>query len=82
MGKINIDLEIETELFQWFEEYCEDGLLDLDEELSALVETFIQDQLEEEGSSMETETVFEDADSLDEIEDEFDNDYYDGEESA
>lgn len=81
MGKINIDLEIESELFQWFEEYCEDGLLDLDEELCAVIENFIQDQLDEEGAALETEQVFEDPDSIEDAEDDFEEDFYAEDES-
>ena len=81
MAKLNIDLEIESELFQWFEEYCEDGLLDLDEELCAVIENFIQDQLDEEGAALETEQVFEDPDSIEDAEDDFEEDFYAEDES-
>ena len=82
MGKISIDLEIDTELFQWFEDYCEGGLLDLDEELSAVVGNFIQEQIEEVGVTVEVEPAFEGPEVLDEFEEGYEDDYFDREESG
>ena len=82
MGKIKIDLEIDAELFQWFEEYCEDGLLDLDEELSALVAQYIQEQLEEEGDLADPEPKFEEAEVLAQYDEDYDEEYLDEEETV
>ena len=82
MGKISIDLEIDTELIQWFEDYCEGGLLDLDEELNAVVGNFIQEQIEEVGVAVEPEPAFEDPEVLDEFEEGYEDDYFDREESG
>jgi hypothetical protein len=44
---VTVELELESELFQWFEEYCRDGLLEIDEELVAVAEQFMREQIDD-----------------------------------
>lgn len=46
---ISIELEIDGDLMKWFEEYCQDGLMDLDEEVQAVLIQFMQEQIDEAG---------------------------------
>ena len=71
MSKISIGLELDKDLATWFEEYCEDGLLSIDEELSAILESHIESQLEEAGEVekpilLDEEEILEDLDGLEE----------------
>ena len=71
MSKISVGLELDKELASWFEEYCEDGLLSIDEELSAILEGHIETQLEEAGEVdgpmlLDEEEILEDLDGLEE----------------
>ena len=71
MSKISVGLELDKELARWFEEYCEDGLLSIDEELSAILEGHIETQLEEAGEVdapilLDEEEILEDLDGLEE----------------
>ena len=71
MSKISIGLDLDKGLASWFEEYCEDGLLSIDEELSAILESHIEAQLEEAGDIQEPlmaddDEILEDLDGLEE----------------
>ena len=71
MSKISVGLELDKELATWFEGYCEDGLLSIDEELSAILEGHIETQLEEAGEVdgpmlLDEEEILEDLDGLEE----------------
>lgn len=71
MSKISIGLDLDKGLASWFEEYCEDGLLSIDEELSAILESHIESQLEEAGDIQEPlmaddDEILEDLDGLEE----------------
>lgn len=71
MSKISISLDLDKGLAAWFEEYCEDGLLSIDEELSAIVESHIESQIDEAGDIQEPlmvdeDEILEDLDGLEE----------------
>tara|TARA_Y100000589_G_scaffold181046_1_gene171412 strand:- start:325 stop:573 length:249 start_codon:yes stop_codon:yes gene_type:complete len=71
VSKISIGVELDKDLATWFEEYCEDGLLSIDEELSAILEGHIESQLEEVGEvdgplMLDEEEILEDLDGLEE----------------
>ena len=77
MKKIPIGMELDEKLYKWFEAYCEDGLMDLDEELSALVAHFMQEQLEDEGQSIEPQLYVAEGDDADDSEDnEYSDEYF------
>ena len=71
VSKISVGLELDKDLAAWFEEYCEDGLLSIDEELSAIIEGHIESQLEEAGEVekpilLDEDEILEDLDGLEE----------------
>jgi len=72
--KVTVELEINSELMRWFEEYCRDGLLDLDEELAAVVTQFIAEQIEEAGDIAELTPFEEDEEELEDYGDYDDED--------
>jgi|GEM_PF-1005753 len=78
MSKITVEVEVSSELFSWFEEYCDDGLLNLDEELAAVVQAYIEQQIEESDEDLEPRVRLlketdddEDLDDEDELEEGF-----------
>jgi hypothetical protein len=71
--KVTVELEINSDLMKWFEEYCRDGLLELDEELSAVVGQYISEQIEEAGDIVDLTPFDEDEEELDDYSD-FDDD--------
>ncbi|MBW7877498.1 MAG: hypothetical protein H3C47_16090 [Candidatus Cloacimonetes bacterium] len=71
--KVTVELEINSDLMKWFEEYCRDGLLELDEELSAVVAQYISEQIEEAGDIVDLTPFDEDEEELDDYSD-FDDD--------
>ena len=80
MSKITLSFEVETELLQWFEEYCEDGLLNIEEELSAVVGQFLEDQIDESGVKLDDKMDFAEEVDDEEEEDDFESDLYEAEE--
>ncbi len=70
---MTVELEINSDLMKWFEEYCRDGLLELDEELSAVVGQYISEQIEEAGDIVDLTPFDEDEEELDDYSD-FDDD--------
>ncbi len=65
--KINIELELDADLFRWFEEYCADGLLEIDEELSTVAAQYIDEQLEEAGDPAEDRIGFDEEEDSEEF---------------
>jgi uncharacterized protein YqeY len=45
--KTAIELEIESELYNWFDEYCRDGLMEMEDELVAVVEQYMQEHIDD-----------------------------------
>ncbi len=78
MSKIPIGLELDEKLYGWFEAYCEDGLLDMDEELSALVAQFVQEQLDEAGQAVVPQLYSSEMEEMDNDEDgdEYSDEYF------
>jgi hypothetical protein len=45
--RATVELQLDSELLKWFEEYCRDGGLEIDDELVAIVEQYMDEQVEE-----------------------------------
>lgn len=45
--RVTLELQLDSDLLRWFEGYCLDGGLEIDEELIAIVEQYMNEQIEE-----------------------------------
>ncbi|MCJ8346760.1 hypothetical protein MJH12_14555 [bacterium] len=74
MSMINVEFSINSGSLEWFEEYCEDAMLDIHEEMNAIADAFLDEQISDVDRevfvSFEEDVIEEDIDLLEET-DEF-----------
>lgn len=74
MSMISVEFGIDQQLMEWFEEYCEDGMMDIHEEMNAIADAFLEEQIADIDTdgfvNFEEDIIEEDLDLLEET-DEF-----------
>lgn len=74
MSMISIEFNINQGLMEWFETYCEDAMLDIHDEMNAIADVFLDEQIADIDTdsfvNLEEDVIEEDIDLLEET-DEF-----------